>query len=202
MLAAFAALILILPADASAQGRFSFDAQGGIAVPAGDLADFTEVGPAFGGGIAYWFSPRLAVRADVDASLLKGKDAEGTGPEGPDATLLHYNAGLQFNLTNPETTPWSFGVNVGAGASTLDVDDVPMVLIDFSETYFALNGGLGIGDDVSDNFAICLDGQWYLSFTDEEDTAVFNDINSDVDPDGFGTASDIPLTLGIRIKTS
>lgn len=201
-LAASAFLALAFPADADAQGRFSFSGQGGIAVPAGDLADFTEVGPAFGGGIAYWFSPRVAIRADVDASLLNGKDSEGTGPEGPDASLLHYNAGLQVNLTNPDATPWNFMLNVGGGASTLDVDDVEGVLTDFSETYFALNGGLGIGYDLSQNLSIFVDGQWYLTFTDEEDTAVFADINPEVDPEGFSTASDIPLTLGIRVRTN
>jgi hypothetical protein len=201
MLVAVAALMLIHPADARAQGRFSFDAHGGIAVPAGELSEFTEVGPAFGVGIAYWLNPRVAVRADFNTSLLNGKDSDATGPAGPDADLLHVDVGLEYNLTGPEASPWTFAISGGAGASALEVDDVQGVLADFDETYFALNGGLRIAYELSRNVSIDFVGRWYLTFTDKEDTALFSQF-SDVDPDGFSTASDIPLNLGIRIRTN
>lgn len=201
MLVALAALMLVLPADARTQGRFSFDAHGGIAVPAGELSEFTGVGQAFGVGIACWFSPRVAVRSDFDTSVLNGKDSDATGTAAPDAGLLHINVALELNLTNPEASPWSFAINGGAGASALEVDDVPGMLADFDETYFALKGGLRIGYELSRNVAIHLIGQWYLTFTDEQDTALFSQF-SGVDPRGFSTASDIPLSLGIRIRTN
>ncbi|MFQ5651770.1 MAG: outer membrane beta-barrel protein [bacterium] len=201
MLVPFVTLMLVLPTDVSAQGRFSLDAHGGGAVSAGELSAFTEVGPAFGLGIAYWFRPRVAVRIDLDTSLLSSKDSGGTSPNGSDANLLHINVGLQFNLTKPEATPWSVAVIAGGGASALEVVDGQGVFADFDETYFTLNGGLRLGYVVSRNFSIFVDGRLYLTFTDEKDTSVIGQF-AGVDPDGFSTASDIPVTVGIRFKTN
>lgn len=53
-------------------GRFSFSGQGGLGVGVSDLADLTDVGPSFGGGIAYWLTPRVAVRGDFNANLGAG----------------------------------------------------------------------------------------------------------------------------------
>lgn len=192
---------LVAAEDASAQGRFSFDGSGGVAFGVGELSDLTDPGVSVGGGIAYWLTRRLAVRGDFDANLLSGKDSEGTGPEGPDLDLLHYGGGLQLALTDPVRSRLNLTVNLGGGATTIDADafQAEGEPVEFSETYLALNGGLGIGYDLSDNVAVFVDGQWYVSFTDEEETAVFGSINSDVE--AFDIASAIPVTLGLRIRT-
>lgn len=198
-----AVIFALAPATLHAQdrGSVSFQAQGGVAVPVSDLADVTDPGATFGAGVAYWISPRLAIRADGDVSLLTGTDSEGTGPEGPDMNLFHYNGGLQLQLTDPELSRFRFLVNLGAGATTFDADEPEGAgqAADFSETYFTANGGLSVGLDVTSAVSVFLDGQWYLAFTDEEDTAGFGDFTGD--GEGFDTASVVPITLGLRIRT-
>lgn len=199
-----AGVFALAPATAGAQqgGSVSFQAQGGVAVPVSDLADVTDPGATFGAGVAYWIGPRVAIRADGDVSLLTGKDSEGTGPEGPDVNLFHYNGGLQLRLTDPELSRFHFLVNLGAGATTFDADEPEGggQAADFTETYFAANGGLGVGLDLTSAVSLFLDGQWYLVFTDEEETAVFGDFTED--GEGFDTGSVVPVTLGLRIRTN
>lgn len=201
-----AALIALawLPSGATAQSKWAFEAQGGVGIPVSDLADLTDPGVTFGVGVAYWLSSRLAIRVDGDVEILNGKDSSGPGSEGPDINLFHYNGGLQLALTPPDASAWSIRLNAGAGATTFDSDEFSASgsTVDFSETYFTVNGGLAIGYDVSQNVSIFLDGQWYLAFTDEEDTAIFAEINPEIDAMGFDTASSVPLTLGIRITTN
>lgn len=203
-LAFVSGIALELPAEGAAQGNVSFDAQGGIAFPVRDLSALTDAGPSLGGGIAYWITPRVAVRGGFDANLLKGKDASGTGPEGPDIDLLHYNAGLQVRLTDPRSSPWDLNLNVAGGATTMNADPftVEGEPVDFRETYFALNGGLGVGYGVSRNVSLFVDGQWYLTFTDADDTGVFRTFSSDIPDDGFNTASALPVSVGVRVRTN
>lgn len=202
--AAASLLGLSAPAGVEAQDRFSFFGQGGVAIGVSDLADLTDPGPSLGGGIAYWVTPRVAIRGDFDANLLSGRDAEGPGPEGPDIDLFHYSAGVQFALTDRRRSPWNLMVNVAGGGTTIDADpfDANGAVVDFTETYFTLNGGLSIGYDVSRSLEVFLEGQWYLAFTDDDETAVFHAVTPEVDVTGFDTASVIPVTLGVRIRTN
>lgn len=194
------AATLVFSSSALAQGRWSFDGRGGIAVPVGDLSDVADVGPTFGVGIGYWFNDRVAVRVDGDLDLLSGKDSEGTGPAGPDMNLWHYNAGVEVDLVRP-TSPWDFTLNVAGGLSTLDVDefDVGGTPTDLSETYFTGNGGVQVGYDVSPNVNVFARGQWYLVFSDEDDTLPLAQIIGETD--GFDTLNSLPITVGVRIKS-
>lgn len=204
---AFLATTLLLgstsPANAQQidEQRFSIEPRAGIAIPAGDLSDVADVGPGVGIGLAYRLTNRLAVRIDGDVDILSGLDASGTGPEGPDATIYHYGAGLQYALLDPATNRWAIDVNLGAGASTFDVDDFSVGgnVVDFSETYFTANGGLQVGYDVTPTVNVFGRGQAFLMFTDEDDTAVFSAFNPDIDPAGFDSAWSIPLSVGVAI---
>lgn len=191
------------PADAQQVDgqRFSIEPRVGIAIPAGDLSDVADVGPGVGIGFAYRLSNRLAVRIDGDVDILSGLDSSGTGPEGPDATIYHYGAGLQYALLDPATNRWAIDVNLGAGASTFDVDDFSAGgdPVDFSETYFTANGGVQVGYDVTPTVNVFGRGQAFLMFTDEDDTAVFSAFSPDIDPAGFDTAWSIPLSVGVAI---
>lgn len=189
---------LAFASPALAQGQWSFDGRGGVAVPVGDLSDVADAGPTFGVGIGYWFSDRVAVRVDGDLDLLSGKDSEGTGPALPDMNLWHYNAGVEVNVVEP-SSPWDFTLNIGGGLSTLDVDGDEGTPTDLSETYFTGNGGLLVGYDVSPNVNIFARGQWYLVFSDEEDTAPLADLIGETG--GFDTLNSLPITVGVRIKT-
>jgi hypothetical protein len=200
------ALLLGNTSAASAQQadgpRFSIQPRAGIAIPAGDLSDVADAGPSFGIGLQYQLTNRLALRLDGDADVLSGVDASGSGPEGPDVTIYHYGAGLQYALLAPGVNRWAIDVNLGAGASTFDVDEFSVGggPVDFSETYFTANGGLQVGYAVTPSVNVFGRGQAYLMFTDEDDTAVFNAINSDVDPAGFDSAWTIPLSVGVAIR--
>ena len=191
------------PADAQQVDgrRFTIEPRGGVAIPAGDLSDVADVGPSVGIGLTYQLTNRLAVRVDGDADILSGRDASGSGPDGPDVTIYHYGAGLQYALLDPAANRWAIDVNLGAGASTFDVDDFSADggTVDFSEAYFTANGGVQVGYDVTPSVNVFGRGQAFLMFTDEDDTAVFRAFSPDVDPTGFDTAWSIPLSVGVAV---
>jgi hypothetical protein len=205
-----AALLLVggIPQSASAQGVDSpwvVEGRGGISVPAGDLADVFDVGPSFGAGIGYRVHPRVTLRADGDVAILSGADL-ATGEQAPDTRLWHYNGGVEVALTPPGESRWDVTANVGGGATTFSGDDFEPAVVnpvtgetvtDFSETYFTANGGLKVGYDVTPRVNVYAGGQWYLAFTDEEDTAVFSSL-SPSEINAFDTASEIPIVLGVR----
>ncbi len=106
-----------------------------------------------------------------------------------------------MKLLDSETSPWHLDANLGAGASMLDFDDftVSGTPIDFAETYFTATGGLKLGYAVARNVDVFLGGQAFLLFTDEDDTAVFSALRSDIDSSGFDNAWTFPITAGLRI---
>lgn len=186
----------------AAQEKLAVDARGGIAVPASDLAELEDVGASFGVGLSYRLTPRIALRLDGDADILSGTDDEVSGSSAPDMNIYHYGAGLGLAILDPSRSRWALDVNVGAGGSTFDVDTFSAggSTVDFSETYVTTYGGLTIGYDVSPNVSVFTRGQAYLALTDEEDTAVFSQISSEIDAGGFDTAWTIPITAGISFR--
>lgn len=216
---ALAFVVALAPVDAQAQGMMddgisalSVDARGGIAVPFGDLGDLADVGPTVGIGVAYRVSPRLSVRADGDLDLYSGADfgaASAAQPSAPDMTLWHYSGGLQYDVTEPGTERWNVAVNVGVGATIIDTDpfvDGPVenpetdeIEADFNETYFTANGGVRFGYAVHERVDVYGGAQWYVTFADEEDTAVFSAL-SPTEVNAFDRAHSVPLTLGVKLK--
>lgn len=203
-----AMLLLGLPGGAAAQAvdrPWVLEGRGGISVPAGELADVFDVGPSFGVGVGYRVHERVTLRVDGDVGLLNGADL-ATGAEAPDTRLWHYNGGVEFEITEPNRSPWSLTANLGAGATTISGDDFAAPLTnpvtgetvdDFSETYFTANGGLRVGYAVSPSLDVFAGGQWYLAFADEDDTAVYS-VLSPSEIDAFDTASEIPIVVGLR----
>ena len=203
-----ALLLAGLPADGFAQAvdePWIVDGRGGISVPAGDFADLADVGPSFGLGIGYRVHPRVTLRVDGDVGIFTGSEL-ATGAEAPDMNLWHYNGGVEVELTPPDASRWDVTANLAAGATTFSSDDFAQpltnpatgeVVTDFSSTYFTANGGLKLGYDVSRNVAVYAGGQWYLAFTDEDDTAVFSALSpTEIEP--FDTASEIPIVVGLK----
>ncbi len=190
------------PSESHGQERFSIEGRSGIAVPASDLADLQDVGPSVGVGLVYRLSPRVALRFHGDVDILSGVDADGSGPEAPDANIYHYTAGLDVRLLDSESSPGHLDANIGFGYSTLDFDDfaVTGTPIDFTETYFTTTGGLKLAYAVSRNVEVFGGGQAFLMFTDEDDTVVFSALRSDIDPNGFNNAWTFPITVGLRIR--
>lgn len=178
--------------------RFSFDAEGGLAIPATDLSEIADPGPTFGAGIGYALTDRFSLRADGDIALLEGKEIEDPTPVLPDLNLYHYNAGVALDVA-PPTSPWEVAVNVAGGATTIDgeeiIEDGPAETL--SETYPAVNGGVSVGYDVTRNFNLYLGGQWYMTFADEEDTEAIADATGE---EPFDLLSSVPLVAGLEVK--
>ncbi|MFQ5746920.1 MAG: OmpA family protein [Gemmatimonadota bacterium] len=200
---AFGAAVLVLATATSghAQGKVSVEGHGGIAIPAGDLADLYDVGPNFGANLEYNLNSRVAIRIGGDVDILSGVDMDANGQEPPDLNIYHYNAGIVLRLVEPGTSEWSFDVNANGGGSTFDSDTFTPVGTggpqDFSETYFTFNGGLRVGYDLSPRAAVFVGGQVYVIFADETDSAALASLRTDASP--FDTAVTIPVNAGILI---
>lgn len=209
--AAAGAALLLLPAWAAAQERpvgtqyradddhprVKFDVRAGGAFAAGQLSDITDPGFTAGLGIGFQLSPRVALRADGDASFLGQVDDEEfeQGLEdffGADFTLWHYNAGLQFNLTDPRTPGPSFQLGIGAGATTMEPgDDAPDLS---SNTNFTAHGALTVGTRPSENVNIFLRGKSYAIFM-QDDAFIDNGLEDAFDDIWWS----FPVQLGVEI---
>lgn len=192
------ALLAFLPTrlDAQQQKRFRVDGHGGVVLPTGDLADSHDAGPTAGIGLAYQIHPRIALRADGSIDWLQTAEL-ATGVNTPDLRLWHYNAGVEFDLLPERIDNWSLTTNVGAGATTFDMDELQLtneVGSDFSQTYFSVNGGAEVGYNVNRNLEFFLGAQTNVMFADEQDSAFLSDLGSEVD--GFGTVVSLPIYAG------
>lgn len=196
----FLALGAAAPAQAQTMGDapdWTVDARGGIAIPMGDVADLPieDTGPALGLGVGYYLSPRLAVRGEGSAELYTGDFNTA-----PDVRFVHYNLGLEAQVTEPGQSPFAVIVNLGAGATAWDTDALggsgggPE---EFRATYFTVNGGLKLGYNFASNATVFVAGDWYQQFTDEEETQRLARVSPDLDQ-GFDSASSVPLTLGFK----
>lgn len=116
---------------------------------------------------------------------------------GAGASLLLAAAG---DVVAQELPRWSFEGQGGVAIPVSNLADFQVgdVVNEFSETYFTANGGLRVGYDIGENLNVFVDGQAYLMFTDEEDTAVFEAFDPGID--AFDTAWTIPVTAGLRIR--
>lgn len=192
------ALLAFLPMglEAQDQKRFRVDGHGGVVLPTGDLADSHDVGPTAGIGLAYRIHPRIALRADGAIDWLQTAELSN-GVTTPDLRLWHYNAGVEFDMLPQRIEHWSLTTNVGAGATTFDMDELQLMGetgADFSETYFSVNGGAEVGYNVNRYLEFFLGAQTNVMFADEQDTAFLNDVGSELD--GFGTVVSLPIYAG------
>lgn len=198
-LAAALALPACAPSRAAAQQRLSLEARGGLAVPAGDLADVVGVGGAFGGGFALRVHPRVALRADFDALFMEGEQRPGVVL--PGVNLFHTVAGVEVALVPAAAAAdgrFTVTGNLGAGTTGLEIEAfvVPggqtFVL---RERYFTANVGVRLGYALGRGVSVVMGGQGYLTFADDDDTAILEPLS--VEP--FGRIVSFPVTAGLRI---
>ncbi len=147
--AALAALVVLAagPAPARAQGvgsrsqagpfasTWEVDGRLGLSFPFGGLGDLENPGLAANLGGAYWFRPRLAVRADWGLEAFSGNSIP-SGPDFRNLDLWHYTVGLETSLASPVPGNVRLTVNGGLGATTLDFAGSGP-----THTYFSLTGG-------------------------------------------------------------
>lgn len=206
--AAAVLLAPVWPAYAVAQHRLSVEGRAGIVAPAGELADLEELGGHVGGGVAVHLHPRVALRVDFDASLLKGGKRLESGGRAPGINLLHTVGGVEVGVASPRlgNVPLTITANAGAGRTTFDVE-VFVVPFDrpeqggqpfsFVERYLTANAGVKVSTRMSRRLDLVLSGQGYATFTDEEDTALLELLSDEIQK--FDTAWSFPVTVGVRV---
>lgn len=210
--AALLAAGLALPRAAPAQDvgeTWTFDARGGVSVPAGDFDDlpFEDVNPTAGAGATYWFSPRFGVQVSGDWERYLGDDAEvasGVTTEGapgaPDMDIFHYGGGVVADLASG-VSRWDLEVNVAGGGTSYVSDDFAVdggPSDDFSQTYPSASGGIKLGYDLSRSVNVFLGGQAYVAFPDEDDTQRLARLSPRARP--FDTAWTFPFQAGVKIE--
>ena len=193
--------ILAVPSDGLGQavGKLAVDARVGVSIPAGTMADLTDVGGVAGGSVTWAFHPNFALRADFDYMRLDdGADNLGVLLS-PPMDMMFLGGSFEFNFNAPkyQDLPFKFMVNIGAGAMNMKVDntfDPGHPANGFNHTYPALQGGVKIGYQVSPLVNIFVNGTGYLTIIKSGDTAVFPI------PNTFDHGWVIPVTAGVRLS--
>jgi hypothetical protein len=190
-----AALLTLAAQTVEAQDSWSLEFRGGMAVPAGDLADVGDPGAGFGLGLGIPIGSRLNFRIDGDVELLS-EDLVGAYPGVimPKSQLYHAHAGLELDLLSGDG--WQFAIRGGAGATIFDTDPFASSGDDFLDTYFSVNGGVRLGRMIGSSMELGLLGQAFIVYTDEARTAEFA-AEDPVIP-AFPAASSFPLGLYLR----
>lgn len=200
-------LVFGLPAAATAQSSdVSVDLHGGLSVPVGVLGDLTTTGGAYGAGLAWHFSPHVAVRAD----FLVNKLDKGLSDSGlllsPPVDLTFFGGGVEVNFGSPkyQDEAFTFVVNVGGGVTNFDVDETfsgisPANGID--ESYFTVTFGGQIGYQAvrqgSTKLNVFFKVQPNVILVDSADMLPLSQLLG-VDP--IDSMWVIPLTLGARVS--
>lgn len=211
------AALAFLPARADAQiVRYSpifwsFEGNGGIALPLGDLGDVADAGPSFGLAASYFLNPRLALRAEGSLDMY-GAPSAISDIDDPDLRIWHFTGGLEFHLVDP-TGNTTVAFDVGVGGVTFDtkvfqVDNFPnsgdTATGAFQKTYLAGNAGIKLGynfwrhaETNTPMATIFIQGDFHLMFADEDDSALLATFNG---ASPFGTVFAVPVTAGLRFN--
>lgn len=212
-----ASVALLHPTDLLAQApdrTVQVDARGGIAAPLGDTRSIWETGFHVGLGVTYWLGPHFGLNADGSLDGLSGSDAgDLSGPfDAPDTRFWRYTGGVVARAFAPDETRWRLDFRVGGGAATIAADDfsaedeVPgdfpepdIEIMDFSETYAAVNGGVTLGYQFSRSVAGFVGARAAYIASKEEDFREF----AGFDPEeavSFSPLWTVPLHGGVAIE--
>lgn len=129
-----AVVMVAIPQAANAQAYakriWSFDVNGGYALPmGGDFSDIAKGGPTFGFGANYWVSNLVGLRLEGNWDLLKGNEdnlavsiPSPGGPSqsdisgAPNITLTHMTGGIDFDFINRADSRFKFQLFLLGGA--------------------------------------------------------------------------------------
>lgn len=183
------------------RGDITFEAQAGVAFPAGDLADVADVGGTAGGTVGYQFHPMFGWRAGVEGIFLNDtRDVNGVVPA-PAMTMIHFTTGPEVVFSPPshQDVPMTFRFFAAGGGASVDATESfsDGSSVDFDNTYFVLNFGGAAGYRVTPTVSVFVDSRAYLFFFDEQDTDAFADRSQFVEP--FSRGLVIPVTVGVRL---
>ncbi len=197
--AALGAVVLLTagatPVRAQSPFEPSFEVDGrlGVAVPFGGIGKLEDIGLAANLGGAYWFNPRLAVRADWGLEALSGSSIPAA-QSFRSLDLWHYTVGLETNLAPPVSGNVKFTVNGGLGLTTLDFSGSGP-----SHTYFSLTGGARLLFPISRQVDLFGGAQLNLAFTNGSDLYQRLDTSPGLEPLGTSSAWTLPLWGGIQV---
>lgn len=198
-------LLLAAPSPAGAQeaGTISVTGQAGLGLPTGSLSDVSDPGPAFRFGTTYALGETLGLQGNVSSEVFESVTAPGgQGPTvrlfrltvGPSLQLVRQSAERGFRLS----VRGGIGGNAFTAGRTLVGTGSDVRPIDFTDVYFALDGGLSAGYDFSRSVGAYLSAGASVSFADESDTEPFAFLDPSVEP--FSTLVSVPITAGVRLS--
>lgn len=213
VLGAFLALTMAA-APVDAQEAVTLDFAGGVGMPAGDLADFQDIGPAFDIGLNIQVHPRFSLRASGGAEIFEGAVIENAfdnavTTDGLESfSAVHFNGGGVFHVVNQG--PWRVDFNGGAGVTILsskrqELSGVPQqdggtgtAFIDLSELALNVTAGLDIGYMVSEQVEFFVGGDGHVFFLDEnsEGLSGLNVVAPDLAAPSTGWS--VPVSGGVR----
>lgn len=196
-----------------AQQAVTLDFAGGVGVPAGDLADFQEYGPAFDIGLNVQVHDRFSLRASGGASILAGKEIENAFDPFvvenglADMSTVHFDGGGVVHLT-PDSERFTADLNAGAGVSILTSERQELTgaggvsggtaIIDISDLFFDVTAGLDVGYRISEQVSAFAGADGHLMFIDETDDAIadLGLVAPNLEPPSSGLT--IPVAAGLR----
>lgn len=203
------AALMLVPRAVDAQQAITTDFEGGIAVPAGDLADIVDPGPGFTAGLNFQIHDRISIRAEGGADLYKVADisdptVSGATTAGPDMTLTRLDLGLIFHAVSAEESGGVWvDADVGGGYHIITTDNYELALpvdvlsVDLSSGYLGAKGGLTVGYRFHDSISAFVGGDAYLVPLDTDDFSDFTDFDEiDSVPE---THWSFPVQAGLRL---
>jgi hypothetical protein len=176
-------VMVAIPSAANAQAYaskiWSFDVNGGVAIPTGSLSDIAKTGATFGVGFGYAVSDLVGLRIGGDLDLLSGNEdnlipiATPFGPSSsdidgaPNITLFHLNGGIDFDFINKPDSKFKFQLYLLGGAVFVNSQKVDFreegvlgcenkppgvtnCLIDWQDAYPEFRGGIRLGFELGD----------------------------------------------------
>lgn len=182
--AACVAALLAAPVGATGQEPLAFELRGGFGLPAFDLADRADGGPAIGLDLSYRVADRVSVVAGGDLELLDGGDA--AAGVASDLNVWHYGAGLEAQLLQPRRTYWRLSLGAGLGGTTFDVADGGG-----SQSDLATYGSLELGRNVSREADLFVGVKSWLAFAGGD-----GPVAGPPDADALWS---FPVTAGVRL---
>jgi len=166
--------------QAQAQDGWFFDAEGGVVVPLGAMADVLKAGPTFGVAAGQQFE-NVGIGLSFDVDILSG--AELNGQTGPNTNFYRYHIFGEYGFIDPRTSTKQVNLVISFGGTTLSADGPE----DFSSTFISMETGLHAGTG-----RVFVEVLWGALFAASDKT-------SPVYQQGFGTVSNITFKGGLRL---
>jgi hypothetical protein len=166
--------------ELQAQDGWFFDAEAGVVVPLGSMADALKAGPTFGVAAGQQFE-NVGVGLSFDIDLLSGAELDdGTKP---DTKFYRYHIFGEYGFIDPRVSKNQVNLVISTGGTTLSADGPQS----FSSTFFSFEAGIHAGTG-----KVFFEALWSALFAASDKT-------SPVYRQGFGTVSSLVFKGGIRL---